>query len=336
MKNLFLLMLLTYRLEAIAQTPPYPLSKYKITWQSSTLKQSGVGGDLWPTTWGSDDRLYTAWGDGAVVCGSKVQWGIAALSGTTPNANLTKVYCKPVNSGKGKVSGIVAAQGKLYAVVNNQDRAWPNPSFSLYQSLDLGRTWKKTSVSWTGNTGDIRPTGFVQFGKNATSTDGYIYFIANKAEGLSSADSIYMFRVPAGSILNKSLYQSYVGDGTTSVWKAGAVPTPIFVDSAKGVAGGDITYNPGLKTYLLAAPHGQGDQIGVFSGPNPFGPWTTVDYRDGWLGIRGGEYLGMRFPIKWMSQSGLSIWTIFSCYGSTTCGKFHDRFNLMRANLSLR
>ena len=74
----------------------------------------------------------------------------------------------------------------------------------------------------------------------------------------------------------------------------------------------------------------------MFEAPQPWGPWRTVDYEDAWLRIRGGSYLGIELPTRWMSNGGRTVWAIFSCYGRTTCGRYHDRLNLIQATLTLR
>jgi hypothetical protein len=104
-----------------------------------------------------------------------------------------------------------------------------------------------------------------------------------------------------------------------------------------------ITFNPGLGRYLLAVAHSRtinpsSDRMGVFEAPSPWGPWRTVTYVDNFLGMPGGHYLGMSFPIKWQSDGGRTLWAVFSCHNqsrSGACGQFHDRFNLIRATLTV-
>src|SRR4051794_36687969 len=68
---------------------PYPRSALVtgLTWDRSSYRSDGDGGDIWPVTTAADGKLYTAWGDGAVRCGAKVSYGVAVLRGG-PNANL--------------------------------------------------------------------------------------------------------------------------------------------------------------------------------------------------------------------------------------------------------
>jgi hypothetical protein len=50
-----------------------------------------------------------------------------------------------------------------------------------------------------------------------------------------------------------------------------------------------------------------------------------------------GEGLTCGFPQKWMSEDGLNLWAAFSVYGDGAKQgvRAHDRFNLVRARLSL-
>ena len=78
--------------------------------------------------------------------------------------------------------------------------------------------------------------------------------------------------------------------------------------------------------------------MGLFEGPAPWGPWATVDYRDGWLGIRsaGSSYLGVGFPSAWTGDGGRTLWAVFSCWSRAgACGAYNDGYNLMRARLTL-
>src|SRR4051812_31649425 len=68
---------------------PYPRSKVVtgISWDASTYRFAGLGGDLWATTSGADGKVYTTWGDGTVACPVRVSFGVASVAGgpgTTP------------------------------------------------------------------------------------------------------------------------------------------------------------------------------------------------------------------------------------------------------------
>src|SRR6516162_8230663 len=66
---------------------PYPPSKLirGITWEWETYTNAALGSDLWPVTWGPDDNLYVAWGDGGGFGGTdadgRVAMGIGRIEG---------------------------------------------------------------------------------------------------------------------------------------------------------------------------------------------------------------------------------------------------------------
>ena len=75
----------------------------------------------------------------------------------------------------------------------------------------------------------------------------------------------------------------------------------------------------------------------MFEGPEPWGPWRTVEYEERWLGIRGGSFLGLHLASAWMADGGRTLWGVFGCWDrGGGCGPYHDRYNLMRATLSVR
>src|SRR5712675_1038900 len=64
---------------AVAALPPYPLSTLisSITWHWDTYTTAAPGSDLWPVTWGPDNHLYAAWGDGGGFGGSDTDARVA-------------------------------------------------------------------------------------------------------------------------------------------------------------------------------------------------------------------------------------------------------------------
>ena len=52
--------------------------------------------------------------------------------------------------------------------------------------------------------------------------------------------------------------------------------------------------------------------------------------------MQGGTYLGIYFPSRWLADGGRTLWAVFSCYGARTCGRYHDKLNVMQATLTLR
>ncbi len=67
--------------------PPYPRSAViaHVEFDFSTHRRLAPGSDNWPTTWASDDHLYSVWGDGGGFGGTnskgRVKLGVARIAG---------------------------------------------------------------------------------------------------------------------------------------------------------------------------------------------------------------------------------------------------------------
>ena len=338
---------------------PYPPSKLirGITWEWETYTNAAPGSDLWPVTWGPDDNLYVAWGDGGGFGGTdqegRVAMGIGRIEGGPENWRGFNV-----NGGKnpehpatflkrGKTSALLSVQGTFYAVVNLQDGPWPDVNHALAWSKDKGKTWSQ--VDWVFPRGHFLPAKFVNFGKDYSgvpeSLSGYVYVCGqSQPETGRNGKRIETMRVPIDKIRNVLEYRRLFGRYDPSVDRNGNLlpmsedKEGLFEDT-NGVALAGIVYNPGIKRFLLTCYHSGPGQLGVFEGENPWGPWRTIAYYENWggMGVEG-EGLSCEFPQKWMSADGLTLWCIFSAYGDGAKKgiKAHDRFNLVRAKLETR
>jgi hypothetical protein len=85
-----------------------------------------------------------------------------------------------------------------------------------------------------------------------------------------------------------------------------------------------VTYNPGLRRYLLTADHTQAfaGNLGIFEAPEPWGPWKTVAYFSNWNGFKG--TISYYFSPKWFSPDGLEFTLVFTQadHWSTVRGTF--------------
>ena len=324
---------------------PYPRSKVVtgVSWETGTHQFAGIGGDLWATTSGADGRVYTAWGDGVGACPAYVSYGTAVVRGG-PGAGLVGTGCGPSGYGHGKIVSLLAVGRTLYATALLQGLPGGRTAIAVWRSADRGATWRKPA--WTFAGGDLRPGSFVNFGPGyAGARDRYVYLTATRPD---RPTLLYMVRVPRGSLQTKAAYEYLTGSAAAPAWTTRpAAASPIFVDP-NGVDAPELVYDRGLGRYLLTASHGReganGSYAGVFEGPEPWGPWATVDYRDDWLGIlpAGSSYLGVGFPSAWMADGGRTLWAVFSCWSKTlkltgveACGVYDDRYNLMRATLRM-
>jgi hypothetical protein len=341
---------------------PYPPSKLirGITWEWETYTNAAPGSDLWPVTWGPDDNLYVAWGDGGGFGGTdqdgRVAMGIGRIEGGPENWRGFNL-----NGGKnpehratflqrGKTSALLSVQGTLYAWINLQDGDWPNVNHALVVSKDKGATWGQVDCVFPRGVGCLQPAKFVNFGKDYSGVPkwlaGYVYVFAQRQPKVGrNGKTLDILQVPIGEIRHELRYvlisgglHDFVGTGD----KPGDKPPPDFeepsgmFEDTNGVAIAGVVYNPGIKRFLLTCYHTGPGQLGVFEGENPWGPWNTIAYYENWggMGIEG-EGLSCEFPQKWMSSDGLTLWCIFSAYGDGAKRgiKAHDRFNLVRLKL---
>jgi len=336
---------------AVGAEPPYPPSPVieSVTWHWETHRTAAPGSDLWPVTWGPDDDLYAAWGDGGGFGGTnsdgRVSMGFARIEGPPENFTATNV-----NGGKnaeneasfpakGKTGSILFVDGVLYVRLNLQNGTWPNVDHGLAWSEDLGKTWHTTPWVWPKGEGNFTPTSFLNFGKDCTGVPPHLgdyVFMYGWLQGESGR--VYLARVPRDRMRDRVAYEFLSGFNVNRVpqWSKDVTKLhPVFVDSNGG--GGSVNYDPALKRYYLAGFHNGGPAcLGVFDAPEPWGPWTTVAYCSDW-GNMGAEGHGLtcNFPQKWMSADGLTMWCVFSVYGEgAKMGvKGHDCLNLVKMTL---
>ncbi|GEM_PF-609389 len=351
------LVLLGLQLAALAgPTPPYPSSRaiIEITWHWDTYTNAALGSDLWPVTWGPDDHLYAAWGDGGGFGGSdsdgRVSMGFARIEGSPEhfhgfnvNGGKNPEYSASFPK-KGKTGGLLFDQGILYAMVNLQDGAWPDVNHVLAWSTNKGATWAKADWLFPKGSGNFQPARFVNFGKNGDGVPaphaGYIYLYGAKQPAQDrESDALYLARAPREKIRERDAFEFFSGQDSLdhATWNCQfALAHPIFTDT-NGVAPAGMVYNPALGRFLLTTYHTGPGQLGVFEARSPWGPWSTIAYYEDWGRMaQTGEGLTCEFPQKWMSPDGSALWAIFSVYGGSAKQgvNAHDRFNLIKATLS--
>jgi hypothetical protein len=334
--------------------PPYPSSAVinGITWHWQTHRTAAPGSDLWPVTWGQDDHLYTAWGDGGGFEGTdqegRVALGFARIEG--PPERFVGINInggvKPEHSAsfpqRGKTGGLLAVGARLYAWLNTQNGRWPDVDQALLWSDDGAATWQRSAWVFPKGQGNFKPSTFLNFGKGYTGlpTDlhDYVYFYGPR-QGDETA--IYMGRAPRQNLPDRQSYEflSGVVHGAP-VWAPDAGKAhPVFVDVNRTGDLASVVYVPALRRYLLTSFHQGPSQLGIFDGPQPWGPWTTVAYDEHWgqMGT-GGQGLTCSFPQKWMSADGRTLWCIFSVYGAGAKQGInaHDKFNLVKTTLTLK
>jgi hypothetical protein len=321
---------------------PYPNSReiVGISFDRSSHDRQAPGSDNWPVTWAADGHQYTSFGDGGGFGGTgsrgRVSLGVARVEGNTPASGFNvwggNSPEAPATFG-GKSYGILSVAGVLYMWVSPGSGADNYTRATLYRSNDKGRSWQSASWSFTSSDDRILPT-FLQFGRDyAGARDDYVYAYSIRLEDSSDLavqrpGVIDLMRVPRARIMEQSAWRFFGGlDGSGApTWVSGSSQRrPVFEDS-QGVGWNmSVSYNPGLRRYLLSTEHtatGEG-RLGIFDAPTPWGPWTTVLYTgSNWEGF--GETFFWNFANKWLSGDGRDFTLVFSGFGG------NDSWNTIR------
>ncbi len=180
---------------------PYPRSKVVtgISWDASTYRFSGVGGDLWATTSGADGKVYTTWGDGTVACPVRVSFGVASVAGG-PGTTLARAGCGTPGDKADKLISLLAVDSNLYAIAYLQLLKGASAT-AVWRSADRGATWRRPS--WTFPQGELSPAAFANFGPGyADARDTFVYVIAQRA---SEPTALYIVPPAVGGTPDWSL-----------------------------------------------------------------------------------------------------------------------------------
>jgi len=344
--------LLGTRTPALAATAPYPHSPLieGIAWHTDIHRTDAGGSDLWPTTWAADGHIYTSWGDGAGFGSDfpeeggrdRVSLGFARIEGFPPdhwlgvNINGGK---QAENSAsfpkKGKCGGLLSVNGTLYALLNLQDDTWPGVNQALAWSTDKAATWTQASWIWPKGRGNFKAQTFLQSGCDYKGPrDDYVYVYGRNETDWGQGKHGYLARVSRGRIQDRDAYTFFTGIDAAGQarWDSDVGRRqPHFTDPG-GVESINVVYNKALNRYILTCHRGDQGTLGIFDGPEPWGPWTTVAYYDNWLGLKGTgkgrNMLYISIPAKWISSDGLMLWFIY------TGGL--DSFNMVKGTLKLK
>jgi hypothetical protein len=310
------------RVETVApENPPYPQSKVitGVEWApASEIVRHARGGDNWPSTWGADDYLYSAYGDAngwEPFLPKKLSMGIVRVAGNPPNIrgeNVSSPTAEVLGDGnKGrKASGMLMLDdGTLYILVRNVGNA------QLGWSRDQGKTW--TWADWKFTTSFGCPT-FLNFGKAyAGSRDHFVYIYSHDSDSAyERADGTVLARVPKERIRDRQAYVFFVNRAAEdrAVWTTDVHRRDSVFENPGNCYRTSVSYNAGLKRYLMCQINAGADTrfsggFGIYDAPEPWGPWTTVYYTPKW-DVGPGETNSL--PTKWMSADGKTVHLLFS------------------------
>jgi hypothetical protein len=294
-----------------------------------TIVQKAMGSDNWPITWGIDDALCTAYGDGWGFdprVPKKLSLGFAKVTGSASDFvghNIRSETGETVGDGERgrKASGMLMLDGVLHMLVRNAGNS------TLAWSADGAKTW--TWSDWKFETSFGCPT-FLNYGPDYRGApDDYVYVYSQDTDdAYTVADRVVMARVPKQRIREKSAYEFFAGfdDDARPKWSRDAADRAAAIAQERGCYRCGATYNAGLRRYLLAmtlpdAKTPRRYHLNVYQAPEPWGPWTKVPFSNDFQ-IDAGE--SASFPTKWMSDDGRTVHLVFSG---------DDTFSVRRATL---
>jgi len=347
---------------------PYPSSPVvgamKLDW--SAHKHFAQGSDNFQLTWADDDHLYGAWGDGGGFGGAnedgRVSLGVARVEGPWKDYRGCNVWggkhAENPALFKGKSWGMICIKGILYM--------WAVPDYSkdgkishysearLAKSTDHGTHWTKANWAFFESEKLIIPT-ICNFGKNyAGARDNYVYhYFIRPQDNLPPCDGknvagsliahkpgrIYLARVDENAIFDScGNYQFFIGLDKNGLprWGNISAKQPVFKDKNGTGWCVSASFHPGIGRYILCTEHTESSKgnLGVFDAPEPWGPWTTVEYIDSWG--KGHVELNTffwNFPTKWLSEDGREFTLVFTGAGR---GLNNDSFNTVRGRFILK
>ncbi len=323
-------------------TAPYPPGKLiaSVGFESSDkIKRLEKGSDNWPMTWGDDDQLYTAYGDGwgfDPKVDFKLSLGLAAIRGDAPDVtayNIRSWSAERVGEGKYgvKVSGMLMVDGVLYMLVRNISNA------QLGWSRDHGKSW--TWADWKFETSFGCPA-FLNYGKNyADAPDGFVYVYSHdEGSAYAVSDQMVLARVHKDKIASQDDYEFYSGTDAEGnpIWLSDIARRKSVFNNPGRFFRSSVSYDSGIKRYLMvqvmpAVPKA-GEELdsrfkgglGIYEAPTPWGPWATVFYSLQW-DVGPGDTASI--PTKWISKDGLTGYLVFSGDDSFSLRKVRFRLH---------
>jgi hypothetical protein len=321
---------------------------WELTIDLDTFNRAGHG-DNWPTTWGSDDELYTAFADGMGFNeGEPLSFGLARVSGDSglPGAwsgtDLPGAGDLPVGwgcSGR-KASSLLDIGGTLYAAMRNTGDNCTGTRSILRRSGDGGRTWEWASWEFA----DFGYPSFLQLGAGYTDGgDGYVYLYSpTNASAYEVANALWLARAPSGDVFDEDAWQylSDAGHAGAPRWSArSSDKVPVFELPGR-VYRPSLVYDAGIGRILLTTMVNRGvadvDALHVYGAPAPWGPWEAIyeneEFSELWPDDRSASPFHAQFPAKWISQDGTELFLVFSCCPDTP----GYAFNVVRARLTPR
>lgn len=297
-------------MEAVKVRAPYPPSPViRSAVFGKEIRRGAIDSDNWPLTWGDDNAQYTSYGDGFGFeprVEKKLGMGFARITGGPDDYRGANLRSDVERTGDGakspKASGILMVDAVLYLWVRNVANA------QLLWSQDRGKTWRWGFKMEAG----FGSPAFLNFGRNyAGARDGFVYTYSQDGPSAYESDNgLVLARVAKDRIRERGAWEFYerLDANGRPVWTADVNRRGAVFAYPANCQRVDVVYNSGIGRYLMALGYDHGGGLGLFDGPEPWGPWTTVLHRQ-W-DVAGTH--GYRLPAKWISEDGLTITLVFS------------------------
>jgi hypothetical protein len=232
-------------------------------------------------------------------------------------------------NGEGKSYGILCLDGVLYMLKGPGSGGTNTKETRLMWSNDLGKNWSTSAVFWQRSEGFAFPA-ILNFGQNYEGArDNYIYCYGFDASTQSSGGPYHHYnlaRVLKDKIKDISAYEYFSGlDSNNDPKWSGDITNkrPVLTDPSKSLNHASVQYNKTLKRYFFITPFGNPINWGmgygglaIYDAPEPWGPWTTVEYTPNWLGM-GDNLIYGNIPTKWMDHSTHTFYMVFSGLGGS-------------------
>ena len=294
-----------------------------------TIVKKARGSDNWPMTWGEDDALYTAYGDGwgfEPRVPKKLSLGFAKVTGSPADfagENIRSESGEAIGDDRRgrKASGMLMVDGVLYMLARNAGNS------TLAWSTDGARTW--AWADWTFETSFGCPT-FLNFGRDYRGArDEYVYLYSqDRDDAYTVADRVVMGRVRKDRIKDRAPYEFFAGFDTEGApkWSQDVGERAGVLEQKEGCYRCGVTYDAGIGRYLMTMTLPDGEMpkrygLSVYEAPEPWGPWVSVRFENAFEADAGES---ANFPTKWMSEDGRTVHLVFSG---------EDRFSVRRATL---
>ncbi|WP_433161272.1 DUF4185 domain-containing protein [Kribbella sp. CA-247076] len=295
-------------------------------------------GDLWPSCWAGNDKLYAANGDGKGFSLDEEFADIAVneITGTPGNLSGSTIakgdQVGSIWSGGGynrKPTGMVCVGDTMYLAVQDLALDFNDvPAATILKSTDHGRTWTWDKRKPMFSDHVFTTIWFADFGKGgALAPDGYVYAYGLDGNWRDSFDdtvadpqSVFLARVPKKKVQDRGAWKFYTGSG----WSAKiADRKPVLTDQRRlyaqtygtnasnlsVISQGGVTYLAQQKRYVYTSWTEYTFEF--YESPTPWGPWKHFLSKDfggyPWTTSKYGGY-GVTIPSKFVQPDGKTMY----------------------------